>query len=46
MDIEWYRQQLLALEQELEEKIAREVEEARDTGDDQWEALTKPRSRS
>jgi DnaK suppressor protein len=37
MDVEAYRDQLLALERDLRQKLGREVEDARDTQDDQFE---------
>jgi DnaK suppressor protein len=35
MDIEWYRQRLLTIEQALVQKLERDVESARETIDDQ-----------
>ncbi len=37
MDFEWYRDQLLAQERELRQKLGREVEDAIDTQDDQFQ---------
>jgi DnaK suppressor protein len=37
LDVEGYRDQLLALEEQLTQRIGRDLDEARDTNDDQWE---------